>query len=315
MIRIIYTPDADEFKLPDREMFGLRNPGDPLLQKLRGNYAQLRERDFQDLPEKVGVVSYDMSFRRFSRDNLKEVGDSSTTYLPLAVVDKMLELKSEDMDNPVARSYVDRALDVLMAPLMMSIPPNILGNKLMALGALGAAKGTSNHIKSLERDLQGMGGNSEMLGIIRETIKKIDEVYPDFKDIEEMRERVLERFKLNKVSEDFPLYFLDSRSPPSNYLVGLEDKIEKSGIWESMMGYIKLGCEASGYDEIPEDVQRELDKYDRDVFAQTQRVDSLDAMIKALPEPKTIITDVYIADCFPGLVDRGFEAHEFKLVV
>jgi hypothetical protein len=67
------------------------------------------------------------------------------------------------------------------------------------------------------------------------------------------------------------------------------------------LGYIKIGCEVQGLSEIPEDVKKTVMIGQKDYFGGTENTSTMEQLLSKLPEPQTIITDIYIVDRFPEL--------------
>jgi len=315
-LQIIYTSETDDFRLSDFELFiSHRHSNDPLLQKLRDNYQRLRH-SFLNLPNKVGVVTYPDCFKRDSREFLDEIEGHTSTYQPLELMDRALKLKNEDMDNPIARQYVDRALSVIISHPALCMDPEIRNRaKFYFLTAIGSSQMV---LAALRKPLNGSQITESTEYIqreLKEAERAIKEAYPGFEELDDMNAFILERFQRNRVSRNFPLYFLPKDGGLTNfYSVSLAEGIETPDFVEGMLKYIRLGCEVQGLNKIPDSVQAEIDSWSKDLFGQTKRANSLDELLSSLPQPQTIITDTYIVDRFPQLAEIDFDAHEFKLL-
>lgn len=105
-LRIIYTPEADEFRFGDWGTFFDRAPGDPETEKLRKNYASLRQR-FQDLPQEVGVVTYRSAIKRLAQ-GWREEPEGLESYMPLGILNRVLALRKEegDPENALNNEYI-----------------------------------------------------------------------------------------------------------------------------------------------------------------------------------------------------------------
>ena len=92
----------------------------------------------------------------------------------------------------------------------------------------------------------------------------------------------------------------------------LKDEIKIPEIYDRALGYIEKGCEVQGLNEIPEKVLEQLEILKQDQFGETKISEDLVRLAEELPEPKVLITDIYIVDRFPWLKDK-FESVEFNL--
>ncbi len=319
-LRIIYTSESDNFRLDAFEMISLRSPEKGLLQGLKECYEKLKQ-NFPDLPQQVGVVTYDDFFKGLSKNMLKEIDNPQSSYMPLDILEQVLKFEEVDLDNPLDRNYAYRALGRIVSHPAIILDDRLINNptvlysqtipdfihiKKLTQGALEKARKLDpetpdqNEIKKAH-----VSELEKLLGVFSE--------FPTFEDLRKVYENVKKSFEKNKVSREFPLYFSPPDSPPSLYSVSLVNKIETPEFLEGLMELLHAGCKASGFDKVPEKVQEEIDSLKRDMFGETKRADTLDELLSKLPEPKTIITDLYIADVFPELVKRGFEAYEFRL--
>jgi len=313
-LRVIYTPEADEFRLNNVErIMSIRNPKNPLLQKLRGNYRKLRQ-PFPDIPEQVGVVTYNNLFKNVSKRMLSELENPDTTYMPLVVLEEACNLRNEDLENPIKRDYVYRAIGRVMHHSSVLLDRQLTSSAPIML---------SSNIPSFQKVLQEFRKAKKLLEkekapemwcrTLEESIEVLKKM-PTFDDLGKVKDDIQKRFEANKVSRGFPLYYLPRDSYFASIdLVGLEDRVEIPEIYEKTIEYIREGCRVSGLDEVPPKVQEELDALKRYRFGETRDLHTLDELLKLLPEPQTIITDLYIVDHFPELVERGFKAYEFRL--
>jgi hypothetical protein len=131
---IIYTPDADKFRLDDVAMHFSRHPDDPEVIALRKYFGLLRQA-FPGMPTEVGVVTYNTLFKRDARERLenrkqdKDFFPKVTSYAPLDVMDAVMKLKDEDISNPITLELVYRSLNyILMDPSVgcdRSLPPEV----------------------------------------------------------------------------------------------------------------------------------------------------------------------------------------------
>jgi len=309
-LRIIYAPETDNFRLGDVDMYGDRYVGDSLLGKLRKNYGALKEA-FKELPSKVGVVTYPFLLKNESHKMFGKIENPSTHYMPLAILKKILDFEeSLDLDNPLAVEHFYRATNLLIsnpACLDLRARKEVCGS--MTIPAAEKAKAKLRDASKRYLD----AGNQEISKGLNEVLKIFNEIYPTFEDLERVYKEVQKNFDRNKVSANFPLYFLPTDFfLPSLFSVSLEEKIERGHIIDTILECLKAGCEATDQREIPEDVRKSLEVLQKDRFGQTKSFENLDDLLNSLPLPKTIITDTYIVDNFPKLVEIGFEAYEFS---
>lgn len=320
-LQIIYTPNADDFRLSDIEKIGWQQPGSPAVQNLRTNYQKLREK-FQNLPLEVGVITSQERLKKYSRKKLKELKDaaivkSTTTYMPLDILRKTLELRSKDLTDPLVGEYVYRTLDYLMCNSSLTLDKSLIQrmtNTILLGPCMPLIEGVQVKLQKVIEEVQKTKNFDEQFDKIGEEMIKIRKMYPTWDDFNALYEHISQRFKANKVSESFPLYFF----PPENclsslYSVSLLDEIETPECIPKILEWIKKGCEVRGLKEIPEDVKRTVMIGQKDKFGETKMIGSLEKLLNQLPESKTIITDLYIADHFPQLAEIGFDSYEFKL--
>ena len=77
---------------------------------------------------------------------------------------------------------------------------------------------------------------------------------------------------------------------------------------------LRCGYKTEGITEIPPKTQEEIDNvYKTDKFGEIQRAKNSEDLLARLPNPKTIITDIYIADAIPEIAKTDFEAYEVRL--
>lgn len=311
MIQVIYTPEADYFCLGEVDRIGRRVVGDPVLEKLKGNYAKLRE-EFPNLPQTAGVVSYNVWFKREARKMREEVDNKSVTYLPLAILEQLVELSKLDLSDPMNENYFYRAFARIISHPAILNDNTLAYNPAILFGSNIPV--FDNTRERFIRDFDKVKGKVglETGNFFKEAIEILSK-FPKLADIEEVRKKVEERFQKNKVSRGFPLYYMPDIYFNAFNTVNLSGGIETPDFVEGMLKYIKLGCEAQGLEGIPENVQREIDSWSSDRFGETKIAFNLEELLSRLPEPKTIITDCYIVDKHPEIAELGFESHEFKL--
>lgn len=319
-LQIIYTPEADNLRLSDIEMIGPRQPGDPLLKNLRDNYQKLRGK-ITDLPSKVGIVTYEFLFKQYSREMLEEVKssqliNSTTNYILLDVFREALNLRNENyLDNALAENMVYRNMMYLMSHECVCLDRELISKKAVFFSSTisSAERVIGGFNQSLEK-LKELDEGGKLTSSIENITEKLKEIYPNFNQLEEVHQEIKKRLKANKVSESFPLYFLHrDYFFASMYSVSLAEKIETPDYLPRFLEYIKEGCKASGLNEIPENVKKMIIVGQKDRFGETKRINTLNELLDKLPNPKTIITDMYIVDRFPELAKIGFDSYEFKL--
>jgi hypothetical protein len=139
-VKIIYTKNADKFKLPNILSELPRYEDDDLLQEKRINYNSLRQK-ISDIPSKVGVVTVDEMIKRIHNEEYKNICEIVkekkvfTTYVPLLILKEALELKKEDSTNRLTKEYVYRKLTGLFSDISMSYDKTI-PSKYRALSIL-----------------------------------------------------------------------------------------------------------------------------------------------------------------------------------
>ena len=312
-LQIIYTPETDHSRLSDTGIWGWKQPGDPSTQRLRVNYQKLRE-NFQNLPLKVGIVTYNTLFKEESGRLLAEIEDPTTTYMPLDILKCAVDLRNEDTNDAISREYALRTLRHLLTHHSIMFDDNLSARKEIlfasmiplakeALGILQESAGkTDSEIES------------KFASLSDKIISTIKGNYPtNYNQLEVVYQEVVRKFEANKVSKDFPLYFLPSPYTPVLYSVSLVDEIETPEYIPEILKILELGCKASGLNKIPDDMKKRVMAGQKDKFGETIRLLQLEELLKILPEPKTLITDLYIVDQFPEIAKIGFEAQEFKL--
>src|SRR3989338_575629 len=111
-LRIIYTPDAENFRIDKLIPHQVRYLSDHLSQKLRESYQKLRAQ-MPDLPSKVGIVNYDIISKRFIRARSPE--NPSTYYYPLDIFEKILALEEDGTSlSKIGLEYIRRESAALL---------------------------------------------------------------------------------------------------------------------------------------------------------------------------------------------------------
>jgi len=286
-LRIVYTPEASYYRRGDIDMHAHMEPQDKKILKLRERYAALKE-VVPDLPEKVGIVSYTEIFKRHSLRHSEQIDNPTTNYLPLDIMEQILALKDLDFKDSLVREYAKRTLMYLTENATLhqdrSLPVRL---KLAAL--LSCAIPGFENVANGYKDVREYNKDNEVFKDLRPSVDAVittlTEQYTSWQDLDDLYDLFVSRFNANRVSREFPLIYL---SPgylfPELHVVSLRDEIETS-------------------------------LRDTDHFAETEQlwcVEDISELLEKLPEPKTIITDVYIVDRFPELADMDFEAVEFN---
>jgi hypothetical protein len=313
-LRIIYTPDADRFRLSGISASFPKYKGDPETIAMRGAYANLRER-VPDLPAVVGVATLDRIIRRYGFDMREEMKDYdmvrvTTTYIPLDIMDAVVQLKNEDASSLLGRNYVYRMLGFLLGHSSV-LPgcgtPGWVHAALLFATTIPSMDACAQTIQSLTDKLRegGLDGASESQ--LQETVARLREM-GDWGKVERARAWYYEKFEANRVSRGFPLVFMKPGLVPLELAsVSLDDRYEgrvlAAGFEEGVRKYSTTPAEAEALLE-----QLRMIK---DMFGRTTGFVSLGTLLESLPEPKTLITDLYLMDHFPELVKMGFEPVEY----
>jgi len=313
-IRIIYVNNADEFRLGDADMFGEKYIDDPAVEKLRRNHAVLKQK-FSSVPSKIGVVTFPYMIKQWCKEEVQNIENSTTSYVPLDILRKVLDLKDKNFEDPLTIEYFYRLTSSLFSHASIGLDSELRTKREVMVGS------SMLHIRKLKKDLEKViktarekFGEEKIAQGLRKIYDLIGEVFPTFEDLERVYQTVKERFEANKVSIDFPLYYLPRDScPPFLFFVSFEEHIERDPIIDTTLRYLAEGCKASGMAEIPKDIRWEVEKLQKDRFGKTKTLDSLDSLLEMLPEPKTLVTDIYIVDHFPQLKERELETHEFQV--
>lgn len=137
--------------------------------------------------------------------------------------------------------------------------------------------------------------------------------YPSFDNVRDIKDRIEAQFNRNKVSKEFPLFYLPVSlrwDHLSFLLFDLAERLvcppETKIIKDWLEKYYKG-------DSAFDDLKKEIENKTELVFGETQVRKNIEDLLRGLPEPKTIITDIYPSDHCPELLEREFEAFEFKL--
>jgi hypothetical protein len=315
-LRIIYVPDAKKYK---RETFesSYINPQGKSSKELREAYQNLRSK-VNDLPQRIGVVSFDWQAPLFKRllyeRDLEEDEEPMKGYLPLVILRDALKLKEkEEVGNALIGEHIYRSLMLAFSQAALSLEQDALRH--IYPDALATNHNMFITLKQkMGSCIEKMGAGNvdqESLTLLKELLEMVDRRDLGWDHIQKRYEAFLKRFQKNRVSEDFPLVYLTpGLRPPLLYGVKLTDRTHTPRNLNPVIDILKKGYEAAG-EEMPADLPLLADLR-RDLFGRSQEFDSLDSLLKFMQKPHTLITDTYIVDHFPQLEKRDFETIEIK---
>lgn len=319
--KVVYVRDAHRFILDEFLMFD-RSVGDPAVDSLRKNYAELRQK--VNLPEMVGVVTYSSIIRRECDRYLAELEpeeNKRTTahYIPLEALERMLMIKGElevDGKNSLTREYAYRMLGALALNSLILLERNKPQQAayLMAASNIPHALYAIEILADMHRTFKESGNDLPAAEHIFQEARRVMDSMASWQGIEELHSIIKTRFALNRVSREFPLRFQPQGwIPPALYSVSLVERVEVGKGYEGIVDLLTAGSKASGQERIPQDIMDHIEQlYKKDKFGATKRADKFGDLLLSLPEPKTIITDTYIADAFPEIVENYFESVEIR---
>jgi hypothetical protein len=309
LIRVIYTPETDHFRLNGSGLYLGHKPGDPVISTLKETYQKLGRSI--DLPSSVGIVTTNDIFKLESRKIYTELIDDGdlkidSTYIPLCILEAALKCKDENYEE----NEVYRTLMFLMSKHVF-LDKCIPGHLSRSFPFLSCTSAVNKVIGGLIENLEGFHNedHSELIGEYRFYL----EDFPQLDVLNETYDYFRERFEANQVLRDFPLYFLIlGYSFPSLYSVSLVEEIEEHPVFEDFFDFERMGPDITKeYKGAIEELEA---KFRKDKFGKTSQVRSgLVDLLEELPEPKTILTDIYIGDHFPELRALDFEATNFSL--
>jgi hypothetical protein len=317
-LRIIYTPSADRFRINGVSACFPKYKGDPETNAMRKEYSELRK-TLPDLPAVVGVATLDKVMKQYALEMRREVEEGgaepvTTTYFPLDIMDAAIKLKDEDVSQPLAAHYVYRTLSVLFSYRGMIANKDVPGwvNNALLLGTCIANMDQCAH--TIQNIVDTLGGieRGEALGALESGLKRTaDRMFEmtDWGKIERAHGWFYERFMANRVSRGIPLIFMKTWLHRVEIAsVSLDDRLEERTLPDGW------GEGARKHSASETDADRMIEKLRgpaKDLFGQTVRVVEMDKLLESLPEPKTLITDLYIVDHFPDLAKIGFEPIEY----
>ncbi|MFH1358924.1 MAG: hypothetical protein ABIH37_03495 [archaeon] len=310
-IRVVYTPDISLFGINDSASYVYQDNSRVIGKKLR----LLRTR-IPDTPDYVGIISTlggtKLEFRRAH----EEINNPSTYYTPLAIFDEALALMDNPIESGVDADYRRRGLSRMFSNIALS---NLCTTRLpeLELGVLSAIPVYLRLRKEvvMYRDEAYLEKNDPFL---RE-LGRLVQILPGCERIRFSHQVLEDKFKKNKINRNFPLFFV-----PSNL---------KNQPLRNIFYPFFLDIKLRPNEVVAEDIQQFIDSHDQ-LFQHMNQPPtenyvslrdnllrpvvtinvcrSLEKLLERLPEPKTIITDVYIVDHFPELEGR-FHACEFQL--
>jgi hypothetical protein len=314
-LRLVYTPETNYFTREFMSEHRNCNPFDERSVTQQRSFAQLRE-VFPDLPNAVGIITCDSILKSeqpwFKQDNSRGV---ELVYPPLDILLRIQELAQEDLeDNPLLRESISREISYLGVH-----PGLVLGDDISSLG--GSPPGVSilptlnkcityweeflqreDLPTGWRRDLERIVSKGD-LGILEGLERRID--------------FTRRKFDANRVTYGFPLNYIPVTNSTGSIVhcleVSLEDRhdilVEDAaktlGTTELPNGQLDLEGLSPQSESIAGFSIRDLNGYTRPV--------SFKRLLDTLPEPRTVITDLFVVDHFPELTDMGFDPYEFKL--
>lgn len=306
-LKVIYTPDASRFR---RDPLEPELPENEISRRLRADYQKLQQR-VGGLPKKIGVIAtfpYIYSF--FEATCEREEHELPAGYAPLHLLRKMLELRAEEnLESSLNREYIYRTLMFAFMHPVFSMGKNPLPN-IFEEGKICTQGTVKNVLSILEKAKEQFPKDMRS---DRDRYLEMCRNWPDWDYLENtILARIQRQLKKNKVSEDFPLRYLQTGLVTHPFhIVSIEDKVETPEYVKQILPFIEAGFTAT--QASPEERQRilaSLKQYDKDKFGETKEVASLAKLLADLPSPRTIITDLYIVDHFPELEEMDFEALE-----
>ena len=314
-LQIIYTPDASDFMLDHSRIGHLMPTCDEAVQRLRQNYPQLKEQ-VGDLPAKVGIVTYFDRVKHHLRDFFQDTesldsGDGRNYFLVLNVLRRGAETADWDLNDPIKNEFAYRVLSRMLMHHTISNDSDLRSRKEIFLAStLPINRSTLTDLRKIPIS-DDIGAGYEKL---TESIRKLLQILPSYEDFLGTYQEMQALFEAHKVSPDFPLYYTPPETAPVLfYSVSLDDSIEVPNFMPGLMEILELGAKASGMAEIPANVLQDVKMLEKDKFGETKILPNLDALLFTLPEPKTIITDLYVLSQCPSLREADFETVEFRL--
>jgi hypothetical protein len=285
-----------------------KRPGDPVTQALRNNYAALRQA-VPELPEAVGVVTYH-EVNKCScvhmRNDLRSSGflGREPRYAELDMLEALLKMRDQDISDPLVEESIYRVSMYLLPLIMMDKEVDALGYRGSML-AFPFAITSFPMIASIFDKIADMPATHRDFSGVLKRADEIKRELPNWDTLQSIHDHVAARFAKNRVSRDFPLYSF----PPGwllvkTYGVGLRDEIVTPGDISKILSVFK--------GEDLEDVTKAMAVHLQDLFGVTVPVHGFDQLMASLPQPRTLITDLYIVDEVPQIADMDYITQEFR---
>jgi hypothetical protein len=320
-MKIVYTPDIEMFKRRPLEFFDFPVLNPQRASELQNNFQRL-ETVIGTVPATIGVVTYcDLAKSDIDRhqDALKIIlGDkSTTTYAPLDIWKAVLAMREEKINTRLDAEFVYRTLSsILENPLCMQSWKNweadAHGKALITTFPIYTQVANSYNALISEMNEAKAGDSAKIVRKIQREMRKC--IRWDL--VEQALLKYSLRFADNKVSRTMPLYYAehDYVFTPETWLVTFEKpgRFTENGraLLKSWEYFAKLcGPELTNDETYQRELKHAKETSQMDRFL-TEQVFSLENMLALLPEPKLIITDIYIVDRLPQLKGK-FEAVEF----
>jgi hypothetical protein len=321
-VRLIFTPDAKRFIYDEYGFYS--HVGDPAVDALRARYEQLWKQ-VGGSADCAGVVTFDRIFRRFETEMWQKLEEDSlikpiTTYIPLEIMRQALTLKEGDFSSALDREFAYRSASALFMNKDMIDYPGI-SDKMQEIMLLFFIVPDKINTSSLLREVHGLVQDEQQIphnlkGLFyrfERACKEYLNMLPNLEDLDIVWSFFQKRYEAYGLSGAIqPHYVWPTMAIPSVYSVNVNHEVKYPDFWNKMIEILRLGARAEGLKDIPEDVMRNAKKAVPDKFGMATFTSSLDKLLDQLPEPKTIITDIYILDHFPQLAQMGFETVEFN---
>ncbi len=309
-LQIVYKQDTDQFRTDPEGDFSCIRFNQVGLHGLKSNYDKLRSKI--NIPSNVGIVTFPICTRSLCK-SIPPVEGSATNHRLLAVLENILELEKEPQDSFIDTEFVYRQMGVLMHHRAITWDEDFFNKYLILFAHVSCSPAAKRVFNEVIQTFDGIDEDTPQLNKILATARKMIETYPSFKDVGVVKEKIEAQFKRNKVSKEFPLFYLPTclkYEPLSFFLFDLTEKLVYSPMDKVLIEWLKTYHE---HDSAFDSLRKETEKKKGLVFGETQVRKSLDDLLRDLPEPKTILTDIYPSDNCPELLEREFEAFEFNL--
>src|SRR3989344_964028 len=298
-LRIVYTPDAKNFRIDNLIPYLVRYTADPSSERLRNSYQKLRA-ELPDLPPKVGVVTFDVITKAFHHKTLE---NSSTPYYPLEIFERVLALEGEGCSKIAIEYFMRETESLVLHYSVLNNPKREIRRMAIRIPFIQKFKEISSNLKEIGK-LDRIADHVDI-----EHLKElIGQLKIDFEDVRGVYQIILKDFEQNKVSREFPLFY--QHWSYSEHELGIVSLIDETEPLDSVKELFEL-AKKMGYKQTIDKFTKDSPKIDK--FGETTHVDGLETLLQSLPQPKTIITDTYVVTLFPQLAEQGFSSHEFRL--